>query len=155
MWDRLKSINLKYVLLGIFLIVLLMQVIGIDQTEPRHLAADDILVAEAAPIAVVNIMHSACYDCHSYETKYPWYSSVAPISWWTKNHVNEARENLNFSDWTHFSLKRQHKKLYECIEEVKESEMPLASYTYIHKDAKLTQDQRQILINWFESILAE
>ena len=154
MWGKLKLIKVKYVFIGLLLVSLLAQLIQIDKNEPTHLPQDDILIAENAYPEVVKIMHSACYDCHSYETQYPWYSSIAPISWWTKNHVNEARQSINFSDWTHFSRTRQDKKLHECMVEIQEGKMPLKSYTYLHREAILTDAQRQTLLTWFQTILA-
>lgn len=137
------------------IILVFIQCIRIDKTTRNYIKSDDLLIASNASPKVVSIMHKACYDCHSYETKYPWYSNVAPVSWWTKNHINEAREEINFNDWTHFSEKRQDKKLHACIEEVEEGEMPLQSYTWIHHEAKLSADQKNILIAYFNSLLQQ
>jgi len=133
----------------------IIQFIRIDKSTRTYIKSDDLLIASNASPEVVSIMHQACYDCHSYDTKYPWYSNVAPISWWTKNHVNEAREEINFNDWTHFSKKRQDKKLQACIEEVEAGEMPMQSYTWIHREAKLSTAQKNILIAYFNSLLSQ
>jgi hypothetical protein len=133
----------------------LIQFIRIDKSTRTYIKSDDLLIASNASPEVVSIMHQACYDCHSYDTKYPWYSNVAPISWWTKNHINEAREEINFNDWTHFSKKRQDKKMQACIEEVEEGEMPMQSYTWIHREARLSTAQKNILIAYFNSLLSQ
>ena len=95
------------------------------------------------------MLKETCYDCHSNETKYPWYSNIAPISWLVADHRNEARHHLNFSIWGDYSQKRKDHKLEECIEMVQEGEMPMDSYTWFHPEAKLTEDQKQYLLEWF------
>lgn len=97
------------------------------------------------------LIKGACYDCHSNATVYPWYSEVAPVSWWTKHHVNEGREELNFSVWADYSLKKADHKLEECAEEVEEGKMPLDSYTWTHGDADLNEKQRELLEDFFNS----
>lgn len=98
--------------------------------------------------SISRILTTACYDCHSNETDYPWYDKVAPVSWWVDSHVEEGREELNFSEWANYTEKRKHHKMEELIEEVGDGEMPLSSYTWIHRDASLTDQQRDELIAW-------
>ena len=153
--NRSRNIIIKRIAYTIIVLLVLIQFIQIDKPKHPYIQSDDILVASNASPEVVSIMQSACYDCHSYNTKYPWYSNVAPISWWTKNHINEAREEINFNDWTHFSKKRQDKKLHACIQEVDEGEMPLQSYTWMHREAKLSMEQKKVLITYFNSLLQQ
>jgi len=134
------------------LIIGIMQFFRIDKSHEKVQTDLDFLLSTDAPENVSKIMHEACYDCHSNETKYPWYSDVAPISWWLNNHIHEGREELNFNYWQSFTPKRKQRKLNECLEMIQEREMPLPSYTWIHKEARLNTDQRQILINWFKSM---
>ena len=97
---------------------------------------------------VETILQKACYDCHSNKTKWPWYSRVAPLSWWVIDHVEEGRDELNFSAWDSMSPKKRSKKLGELVEEVEEGEMPLPSYTLMHSEAKLTPQEIKILADW-------
>lgn len=148
----LKKITLKKVLLFLGAVLLIIQLIRIDKTNPPLNTATDISTVAQAPTEITSLLRSSCYDCHSNEVKYPWYTNVAPISWWIKDHINEAREELNFSEWGSYKTKRIDKKLKECSEMIEEGEMPLSSYTLIHGDAKLSKEQQAQLIAWFNSL---
>ena len=106
----------------------------------------------AVPANVEQILVKACYDCHSNNTKYPWYSKIQPVDWWLNDHINEGKRKLNFDEFTTYRIARQYKKLYECITEVKEGEMPLSSYTLIHKNAILTDAEKEALFTWCETV---
>ena len=97
---------------------------------------------------VKTILKTACYDCHTANTRYPWYNNIAPVSYWLDHHIDEGKEHLNFSEWEAYSVKKKDHKLEELIEEVEEGEMPLNSYTWTHKDAKLSEKQKNALIDW-------
>ncbi len=139
----------RKLLVGLVIVLVLMQLIPIDKTQPPTDPAKDFVAILQPPDDLRSIIKAACYDCHSHETIYPWYSNIAPISFWLKSHVNEAREHLNFSDWGSYPNKRAHHKLEECYEEVEEGHMPLPSYTWMHPEAKITEAQRRALANWF------
>lgn len=136
-------------------IIVIIQFFRIDKTTPEPIVEDDFMFQINPPQHIKELLKTSCYDCHSFETKYPWYSNVAPISWWLKHHVNEAREELNFSTWGTYNLKKKKHKLEECWEEVEKVEMPLESYLYTHGDAALTTEQREELVAWFKSINLE
>ncbi len=104
------------------------------------------------PPDVKSILAKACYDCHSSTTTYPWYSYVTPVNFWQQDHINEAREELNFSDWGNYSAKRIDKKLKEIKHEISEGDMPLPSYTWMHSDAQLSDAQRKDLVGFFEAL---
>jgi hypothetical protein len=99
------------------------------------------------------ILGKACNDCHSNNTRYPWYSNIQPVDWWLTNHIKEGKAHLNFDEYTNRSLRYQYHKMEETVELVKKGEMPLDSYTWIHKDAILTEDEKSKLIGWAESIM--
>ena len=107
----------------------------------------------AVPADVKDILVKACNDCHSNNTKYPWYSKLQPVDWWMDKHVREGKQKLNLDEYTHKSLRYQYHKMEEVIEMVKEGEMPLDSYTWVHKDAKLTDDEKNKIYNWANSIM--
>lgn len=94
------------------------------------------------------LLLNACVDCHSNESKYPWYSRITPVNFWMAHHVEEGKEHLNLSDWASLSNKKKAHKLEEIYEEVEEKEMPLTSYTWTHKEAKLTKEQVKLIVNW-------
>src|SRR5262249_18911584 len=99
------------------------------------------------------ILKKACNDCHTNNTRYPWYSNIQPVDWWLTNHIKEGKAHLNFDEYTNQNLRRQYHKLEETIDEVKEGGMPLNSYLWIHKDAKLTDDEKTKLIDWATGIM--
>jgi hypothetical protein len=145
----LKKLSLKNILITLALILLLSQFFRIDKTNPTLQAEQDITAVMKVPIELASILKTSCYDCHSNEVNYPWYTNVAPLSWWIKNHINEGREELNFSEWGTYTSRRKDKKLKECAEMIEANEMPLSSYTLIHTETKLSQEQKAQLIAWF------
>ena len=104
------------------------------------------------PANVEQTLVKSCYDCHSNNTKYPWYSKIQPIDWWLDEHVKDGKRQLNFDEFTTYRIARQYKKLDECISETKEGEMPLSSYTFIHKNAILTDGEKEAIFTWCENV---
>ncbi|GMV04592.1 MAG: hypothetical protein AMXMBFR53_08720 [Gemmatimonadota bacterium] len=119
------------------------QFIPVDRSNPPVSAA---LVPPAGQVG--DIMRAACNDCHTHETVWPWYSRVAPVSLLVADHVVEGREHLNFSTWGEQTAKRRDHKLEEFIEMVEDGAMPLRSYTLAHPEARLSDSDRQLLIEW-------
>lgn len=117
------------------------------ETSPNHIASRYDIPADVKPI-----LDKACNDCHTNNTYYPWYSNIQPVGWWLQYHVNEGKEHLNFSEFLSYDAKKQDHKMEELIEMVKEKEMPLDSYTWTHTDARLTDQEREVLVNWAEGI---
>ncbi len=132
-------------------LILLVVTIGI-QFVPVERSNPPITEEISVPPDVAVILKRSCYDCHSHQTVWPWYSKVAPISWLVSNHVNEGRKHLNFSTWNRYSRKDQLKLLEELVEETGEGEMPLWSYTLLHSHAKLGPADIRILKEWAESL---
>jgi len=106
--------------------------------EPAGAAPVSIWMAAHPPPQIAKLLHSACYDCHSDETKWPWYSRVAPVSWLVADDVTRGRERLNFSEWPRDLPERVAKRLERISEEVDDQEMPPAKYTLLHPEARLT-----------------
>lgn len=130
---------------GIFVVL---QVIRPARTNPpideaRTLQAYSQLTPQAAVV-----LDRACNDCHSNQTRWPWYTNVAPVSWVVINHVNEGRRQMNFSDWAQYSQDEQARLLKKICREVKSGGMPLGSYLWIHRDAKLSSDDVKVLCDW-------
>lgn len=105
------------------------------------------------PDSVNAILQKACMDCHSNNTRYPWYASLQPVAWWLDEHVRDGKKHLNFDEYTHRSLRYQFHKMDETIEMVKEEEMPLPSYTWTHSEARLTKEERIAITRWAQSIM--
>ena len=109
----------------------------------------------AIPDTVNALLQRSCYDCHSNHTDYVWYDAIQPAAWFVNDHIEEGKDELNFSDWTTYSKKKQVHKLQELVEMVREVEMPLSSYTLLHRDAELNADERKILTDWAENLMLE
>lgn len=110
----------------------------------------DFLKATAAPPEVAAMFHAACYDCHSDETRWPWYSRIAPVSWQVIQDVDDGRRHINLSEWPgNPDLAR--KKIEHMSDEIDDGDMPLKKYTLIHKDARLTQEQQDTLTHWLDA----
>jgi len=105
------------------------------------------------PEDVKTILAKACNDCHSNNTRYPWYANLQPVHWWLENHVKDGKKHINYDEYTNRPLRYQYHKMEETIEMVKEGEMPLNSYTWTHKDAKLTNEEKLKLTGWAQSVM--
>jgi len=132
---RTVVVALAAVLLGV-------QFVPVDRGNPPVLHDVD------APPAVAAVLRAACYDCHSRETRWPWYSRVAPVSWFVAHHVEEGRGELDFSDWPAVDFTAQDDLLRDIAEEVGAGKMPLASYRWGHPEARLTAAQRETVVRW-------
>ncbi len=104
------------------------------------------------PDSVRTILTAACFDCHSNNTRYPWYAEIQPIGWYLNSHIQEGKRELNFSEFASYRVRRQYRKLEQIHTLIEENEMPLPSYTLLHKDAVLSIQQKEILFSWIKSI---
>ena len=130
--------------LFIFLIIfIVMQFIRPDRT---NIAVEKSMEIQT-PVEVTQIFQSACYDCHSNETRWPWYSEISPFAWVISNHVTQGRKALNFSIWENYSEEEKKEHLKDIYRTVYAS-MPLQSYLWIHDDAILTKEQRTLIRDW-------
>ena len=128
-----------WVLLALFVAI---QLVPVDRSNPPVTADLD------APAEVESVLRTACYDCHSYETSWPWYGYVAPVSWLVAHDVEEAREELCFSEWGRLDPREQADLREEMWEEIDEGEMPLGQYVLLHPEARLTDEQKRLLHDW-------
>lgn len=107
------------------------------------------------PDSVNIIFANSCYDCHSNNTSYPWYAYIQPARFFMERHIRKGKKELNFSEFGTYSKRRRESKLEGIIKQVRSGEMPLVSYTVLHKNSKLTLKQREIVTNWIESLLKD
>jgi hypothetical protein len=142
---------LKKILLFLLAALVIIQFIHPEKNKSTGNLANYIGNAFTIPENVKFILEKACNDCHSNNTSYPWYSRVQPVDWWLDNHVRTGKKHLNLDEYTNRDLRFQYHKLEEIAEQVKEGEMPLESYTWLHKDAKLTETEKTTLINWADA----
>jgi hypothetical protein len=140
----------RWLLLGSTTILAGMLLINPPLKNPPLIPGKDVFATNAPPQEIVTLIHGACYDCHSDETKWPWYSHVAPVSWWLVGHVNDGRKRLDFSQWPHDDPRRAAKKWRRIGETVADGDMPLPGYDKMHPAARLTDAQRKQLSDWAE-----
>ncbi len=142
----------RKLLIGIALLFVAIQFIPVELNQSETTSKNDFIITLNPPTEIANMLKTSCYDCHSNNTKYPWYDKIAPVSFVVKHHIDEAKEELNFSEWNTFSDKRKQHKLDEIIEETEEGEMPIKAYTIMHGEAKLSLKQLEQLKNWINTI---
>jgi len=146
----MKFIRILFILLVTAFVVL--QFFGIDRSNPVFDQQSDLISIEKPPVDIKNILRSSCYDCHSNETIWPWYSYIAPVSWMLEEHVIDGRDKLNFSDWGSYKQEDKVFTIEDMLEEIEDGEMPLPAYLLLHSDAKLSKEQKEKLLNWLRSI---
>lgn len=142
----------KKIFLGLLVVLVLIQFIKIDKSTPAINPSEEFMSLLKPSAEVASVLKTSCYDCHSYETQYPWYATIAPVSFYLSNHIKDGRKHLNFSTWGQYSEKKQNHKLEECIEMIEKDEMPMSSYTLIHKNATLTNVQKGLLVDWIKTL---
>ncbi len=142
---------IKKILVFLLIVLIIMQVFRPKKNITTAAPVSNIATVYTTPEDVKQLLKVSCNDCHSNNTIYPWYAEVQPVAWWLSNHVKEGKGEVNFDEFATYSLRRQYRKFEEIIKEVKEDEMPLNSYTWLHKDAILNADQKQKIITWAEA----
>jgi hypothetical protein len=125
-----------------------LQIANPPHQNPPVAPGHDALASNAPPSTIVTMLHNSCYDCHSFETRWPWYSYVAPVSWLVAKDIRAARAGLNFSEWPWDEPSRSRKRWRHIAEAVENGEMPLGNYTLMHREAILTDQQKKELVEW-------
>ena len=138
----------KKALISLAAVAVMIQFIRPEKNLGTADGENDITHSVAIDPEIKSILVKSCYDCHSNHTEYPWYANIQPVASWLAHHVEEGKGELNFSEFTTYKLKRKKHKLKELAEQVKTDEMPMSSYTLIHKDAILSPDQKLKLMKW-------
>ena len=144
---------LKKIFLVLLVALVIIQFIHPKRNKTEGLQPNYIGNTFAMPGDVKTILVKACNDCHSNNTKYPWYATIQPVHWWMNDHINEGKKGLNLDEYTSRSLRYQYNKMGDVIEQLKEGEMPLNFYTWIHKNAKLTEEEKAKITGWAESVI--
>ena len=112
----------------------------------------DFMVENQVPATIKNRLQVSCYDCHSNNTDYPWYSKIQPAAWYLEDHIQEGKDELNFNEWAEYSDRRKNSKLRSIISQIEEDKMPLDSYTLIHKDAILSDEDKRVIIDYMTAL---
>jgi hypothetical protein len=143
---------IKKIILGLLVMLIVLQFVRPARNESSAPATNDISTVYNVPEEVHAILDKACYDCHSNNTRYPWYTNIQPVGLWMADHVKDGKDELNFNEFATYKKKRQAHKMEEVVEMVEEGEMPLGSYTWMHKEAVLTAEEKALLVNWAKAL---
>ena len=128
------------------------QFIPANLNQSNIVPKEDIIDFHKPPDRITSILKISCYDCHSNNTNYPWYNKLQPISWLLEKHIDDAKEELNFSEFKTYSKRKQKSKLKSIVSQIEDNEMPIKGYVLMHKNAKLSEKDKTILINWIEKL---
>jgi len=144
---------LKIIAIILLLIVVGIQFIPTTRNQSELVPPTDLMETYNVPEQVEVIFKTSCYDCHSDNTNYPWYNKLQPVSWIMEGHIKEGKSELNFNEFGSYSERRQKSKFKSILSQVKDGEMPLASYTWMHRDAKLSENEIKALEGWINKML--
>lgn len=147
--------TVKNILTILLLLFIGIQFINVKENISQSRSENAIGNYYKIPAKVQEILKTSCYDCHSNNTSYPWYSKVQPVKWWLADHVNSGKRHLNFDEFNTYSREKKLEKLDEIVETVKMGEMPLTSYTVVHRNAKLSASDQSEIERWANEIKKE
>ncbi|WP_092205767.1 heme-binding domain-containing protein [Bizionia echini] len=141
----------------IIAIILLVAFVGIQFIPTTRNQSDtvpltDFMLVNNVPKTIQKKLQVSCYDCHSNNTQYPWYNKIQPVAWFLEDHIKEGKAELNFSEWDSLSSRRKSSKLRSIIKQIESGEMPLYSYTLIHRDATFSELEAKEMINWITQL---
>ena len=144
-------------LLKIIGLVLLVVLVGLQFFPARTnhsstVPSTDFIKTYKAPEQIVQTLHASCYDCHSNNTNYPWYSNVQPVGWLLEDHINDGKEVLNLSEFDSYSGRKQQSKLISMISQIEDDKMPLPSYIFIHREARLSKENKKTLLDYLRTL---
>lgn len=139
---------IKKILYALGILLIAAQFFKPEKNISQELSKNDISTRYEVPGNVKVILEKACNDCHTNNTRYPWYSRIQPVAWWLNEHITDGKKHLNFSEFMTYTYKRADHKMEEVIESQEDHWMPLDSYTWLHRDGKLTEEERGVLVNW-------
>ena len=143
---------LRKVLIGILMLVVIMQLLQPTRNISEGMSENDITKTYEIPSDVLHVFEQKCYDCHSNNTRYPWYIHVQPIGWWMASHIKDAKDELNFSEFKSYNEKRATHKLEEISEVVTDGSMPIKSYVWLHAESKVTPEEIKVINDWITSL---
>lgn len=132
---------------------IVIQFFSINRNESYTTPETDFMLVNNVPEKIQKKLQVSCYDCHSNNTAYPWYNKVQPIAWFLEDHVKEGKAELNFNEWNSLSNRRKKSKLKGIANQLKDAEMPLTSYTLIHRDAKVSEAEKKMILDWIDKVL--
>ncbi|UBZ09129.1 heme-binding domain-containing protein [Leeuwenhoekiella palythoae] len=132
--------------------LIVIQFFPITLNESDTVPQSDFMKVNQVPATIKNRLQVSCYDCHSNNTNYPWYSKKQPAAWYLDDHIQEGKDELNFNEWATYSDRRKNSKLRSIISQIEEDKMPLDSYILIHRDAILSDEDKRMIIDYMTAL---
>ena len=132
--------------------LVVIQFFPVDKNKSYSTLETDFIVVNNVPQDIKNKLEVSCYDCHSNNTAYPWYNNIQPAAWYLEHHVKEGKSELNFNEWDTYSDRRKNSKLRSIIKQIESDEMPMESYTLIHRDASFSTEEKQDIIKYITNL---
>ncbi len=146
--------SIKYKIVSFFvLLIIVIQFYPVDKPVIINKNPNDLIAATSPSNKIALKIKNACYDCHSNESKLPWYSNLAPSKWLVYDHIIEGRNELNLSNWNTYNKEDKAEILDDISTVLYDNEMPLKNYTLLHSEAKLTEEDKELIINWTDDLL--
>jgi len=142
----------KKIALVLLIVFVGIQFIPTSRNQSDVVPATDFMMVNKVPKPITNKLQTSCYDCHSNNTQYPWYNKIQPVAWLLEDHIKEGKAELNFNEWDDLSNRRKNSKLKSIISQIEDDEMPLSSYTLIHRDATFSDTEKQEIIKWMTQL---
>ncbi|MEB8329550.1 heme-binding domain-containing protein [Flavobacteriaceae bacterium KMM 6897] len=142
----------KIIVLALLVGFVGIQFIPTSRNQSAIVPKTDFMVVNDVPNQVESIIKTSCYDCHSNNTEYPWYNKMQPVAWFLEDHVQHGKEELNFNEWADLSSRRKNSKLKSILSQIEDGEMPLWPYTLVHREAKLSEDEKKIVLEWVSKL---
>ncbi len=147
---KLMSRRLKITGIGLIVLLVVLQFFHPERNSAPVDPEQDMLTVIAPPEHIANLLRDACYDCHSNQTLYPWYQKISPVSWYLNRHIKKGKKDLNYSEYGGMDKADRIGLLVETCDVLDAGTMPLQSYLLFHQEARLTQEERELLCNWTE-----
>ena len=140
-------------MLGLLVIgFIVIQIFPAQSNRGEIKSGSDFIEIVTPPPEIIKLLETSCYDCHSNHTEYPWYSYVQPSGWLLQYHIDNGKEELNFSEYGNYSDRRKHMKLESAINQIEDDEMPLFSYTLMHSEARLSEQEKKDLMDYLTAV---
>lgn len=139
---------IRKVLLATAILLVVIQLFRPEKNTSSSVSPNAMDVHYVIPKEIDALLRTSCYDCHSNNTVYPWYSYIQPFAWWQKKHVIDGKKEINFDEFNSYDAKKRKHKLDEVVEMIQKDEMPLGSYNLIHRKAVLSPQDKDKLISW-------
>lgn len=143
---------LKFIAWIALIAFVVIQFFPIDYNQSETVPQTDFMLVNKVPVTVEKSLQVSCYDCHSNNTDYPWYSKIQPSAWYLEDHIKNGKKELNFNEWGNLSDRRKNSKLRSIIKQIENGEMPLDSYSLIHRDAIFSKEEKEAVLNYMKTL---